>query len=180
MSPAESANLLLGLVAIVAVGTTLWAMVCVFWFTRPRRSSREYAPPVTIFKPLKGLDEELEDNLRTFFRLDYPVFQLLFCVADHDDPAIEVVRRLCHEFPECDAELVIGCPAFGLNPKVESLVAMDRRRKHDVFLISDSNVRVRPSYLRETVCYLADPGVGLVTNIFAGIGESHPGAVREH
>jgi ceramide glucosyltransferase len=180
MSPVVSANLLLGLVAIVAVGTTLWAMISVLWFTRPRQSSTGYAPPVTVFKPLKGLDEELEDNLRTFFRLDYPEFQLLFCVADDDDPAIQVVKKLCEEFPERDAELVIGCPTFGLNPKVESLAAMDRRRKHDVILISDSNVRVRPSYLRETVCYLADPGVGLVTNIFAGIGESHPGAVMEN
>jgi len=180
MSPAEGANLLLGLVAIVAVGTTLWSMACLFWVTRPRRRLADYTPPVTIFKPLKGLDEELEANLRSFFRLDYPTFQLLFCVADHDDPAIEVVRKLCAEFPNQDAELVIGCPDFGLNPKVESLAAMDRRRKYDVILISDSNVRVRPSYLRETVCYLADPGVGLVSNIFAGVGECHRGAIMEN
>ncbi len=180
MSPAQSANLLLGLVAIVAVGTTLWSMACLFWVTRPRRQSSDHTPPVTVFKPLKGLDEGLEDNLRSFFRLDYPTFQLLFCVADHDDPAIEVVQKLCAEFPQVDAELVIGCPAFGHNPKVESLAAMDRRRKHDVILISDSNVRVRPSYLRETVCYLADPGVGLVSNIFVGVGESHRGAIMEN
>ncbi len=180
MSPAQSANLLLGLVAIVAVGTTLWSMACLFWVTRPRRQSPDHTPPVTVFKPLKGLDEGLEDNLRSFFRLDYPTFQLLFCVADHDDPAIEVVRKLCAEFPDRDAELVIGCPAFGLNPKVESLAAMDRRRKHDIILISDSNVRVRPSYLRETACYLADPGVGLVSNIFVGVGEAHRGAIMEN
>ena len=57
---------------------------------------------------------------------------------------------------------------------------MDRHRKHDVILISDSNVRVRPSYLRETACYLADPGVGLVTNLFAGVGEVHAGAIMEN
>ncbi len=180
MSPAQSANLLLGLVAVVAVVTTLWSMACLFWVTRPRRQSPDHTPPVTVFKPLKGLDEGLEDNLRSFFRLDYPTFQLLFCVADHDDPAIEVVRSSCAEFPQVDAELVIGCPAFGLNPKVESLAAMDRLRKHDVILISDSNVRVRPAYLRETVCYLADPGVGLVSNIFVGVGESHRGAIMEN
>ena len=135
---------------------------------------------MTIFKPLKGLDEGLEQNLRSFFLLDYPCFQLLFCVADHDDPAIDVVRKLIGEFPDRDAQLVVGCPVFGLNPKVESLAAMDRHRKHDVILISDSNVRARPSYLRETVCYLSDPGVGLVTNLFAGVGEVHPGAVMEN
>ncbi len=84
---------------------------------------------MTIFKPLKGLDEELEENLRSFFRLDYPTFQLLFCVADADDPAIEVVKKLQSEFPDQDSKLVVGCPAFGLNPKVESLAAMDADRK---------------------------------------------------
>jgi len=57
---------------------------------------------------------------------------------------------------------------------------MDRHRKHDTILISDSNVRVRPSYLRETACYLAEPGVGLVTNMFAGVGEVQTGAVLEN
>jgi ceramide glucosyltransferase len=182
MSPSESANLLLGLVAMVAVTSTLFSMACVVWVTRNRRSRSlpDFAPPVTIFKPLKGLDEELEENLRSFFRLDYPTFQLLFCVADADDPAIEVVKKLQSEFPDQDAQLVVGCPPFGLNPKVESLAAMDRYRKHDVILISDSNVRVRASYLRETACYLAEPGVGLVSNLFVGVGEAYPSAIMEN
>jgi len=180
MSAAEGANLLLGLVAVVAVASTLAGIACVFWVTRVRGRRHDYAPPVTIFKPLKGLDEELEQNLRSFFRLDYPAFQLLFCVADTDDPAIEVVRKLEREFPDQDSRLIVGCPAFGLNPKVESLAALERHRKHELILISDSNVRVRPSYLRETVCYLAEPGVGLVSNLFAGVGELHASAVLEN
>ncbi|MFI5457118.1 MAG: ceramide glucosyltransferase [Isosphaerales bacterium] len=180
MSPAGGANLLLGLVAIVAVTSALGGMACLFWVTRDRRQVAPYTPPVTIFKPLKGLDEELEPNLRSFFLLEYPCFQLLFGVADADDPAIEVVQKLLREFPDQDVQLVVGCPVFGLNPKVENLAAMDRHRRHDVILISDSNVRVRPSYLRETVCYLAEPGVGLVSNLFAGVGEVHPSAVMEN
>ncbi|HZW33304.1 MAG TPA: glycosyltransferase [Isosphaeraceae bacterium] len=179
MSSLESANLLLGLVAVVAVASTLWSMACLFWVTRRRRRLAPHTPPVTIFKPLKGLDEELEENLRSFFRLDYPVYQLIFGVAEADDPAIEVVRTLQREFPDRDAQLVIGTPAFGLNPKVENLAAMDRHRKYDVILISDSNIRVRPSYLRETACYLAEPGVGLVTNLFAGVGEAQAGSAME-
>jgi ceramide glucosyltransferase len=126
------------------------------------------------------MDEGLEENLRSFFHLDYPVYQLLFGVADTDDPAIAVVRKLLAEYPDHDATLVIGNPAFGLNPKVENLAAMDRHRKHGVILISDSNVRVRPSYLRETACYLAEPGVGLVSNLFAGVGETYSGAAMEN
>ncbi len=180
MSAAESANLLLGLVAVVAVVSTLGGIACVFWVTRTRGRKSHFTPPVTIFKPLKGLDEELEQNLRSFFHLDYPSYQLLFCIADADDPAIDVVRKLANEFPGQDSQLIVGCPAFGLNPKVESLAAMEPYRKHDVILISDSNVRARPSYLRETVCYLAEPGVGLVSNLFAGTGEVHASAVLEN
>lgn len=173
-------NLILGLVAVVAVLSTLVSMGAVFWATWPRRRLPDHTPPVTIFKPLKGLDEGLEDNLRSFFRLDYPTYQLLFCVASPDDPAIAVVERLLTEFPDHDARLIVGCPVFGLNPKVESLAAMDRFRRYETILISDSNVRVRPSYLRETACYLADPAVGLVSNIFAGVGEEEFGAALEN
>ena len=180
MPSVEIANLLLALVATVAVVSAVGGIGCVFWVTRARKRLADHSPPVTIFKPLKGVDEELEENLRTFFALDYPTYQLLFCVADQDDPAIQVVRDLMSEFPEQDAQLIIGCPAFGLNPKVESLAAMDRHRKHEVILISDSNIRARPSYLRETVCYLSDPGVGLVTNLFAGVGEVHASAAMEN
>lgn len=171
---------LLGLVAALAVTSTLLSTAALYWVTRRRRNLPDHTPPVTILKPLKGVDEGLEDNLRGFFRLDYPDYQLLFGVADGDDPAVAVVNRLLTEFPGRDARLVVGCPVYGLNPKVENLAAMDRYRKHDVVLISDSNVRVRPSYLRETACYLAEPGVGLVSNVFAGVEEHQTGAVLEN
>jgi ceramide glucosyltransferase len=173
-------NHLLGAVATVAVVSTVFSFLSLLWVTRRRRNLADHTPPVTIFKPLKGVDEGLEENLRSFFRLDYPVFQLLFGVADADDPAIEVVERLLAEFPDRDARLVVGTPVFGLNPKVENLAAMAPYRRHDVILISDSNVRVRPSYLRETACYLAEPGVGLVSNLFAGVGETRFGAALEN
>jgi ceramide glucosyltransferase len=171
---------LLGVVAAVAVTTTILSFVSLFWVTRRRKGLPDYSPPVTIYKPLKGVDEGLEENLRSFFRLDYPDYQLLFGVADVDDPAIDVVNRLLAEFPDQDAKLVVGNPVFGLNPKVENLAAMDRYRKYDTILISDSNVRVRSSYLRETACYLAEPGVGLVSNLFVGVGEHQTGAVLEN
>jgi ceramide glucosyltransferase len=180
MSPILTANLLLGLVAMVAVAATFGSMGCLFWATRRRKRIPDYSPPVTVLKPLKGIDEGLEENLRSFFQLDYPVFQLIFGVADADDPAIAVVQKLQREFPDCDAYLVVGVPAFGLNPKVENMAAMDRHRKYEMILISDSNVRARPSYLRETVCYFAEPGVGMVSNLFAGVGEEHAGAAMEN
>ena len=173
-------SLLIGLVAAFAVATTVCSTVALLWATRRRSGLPDFTPPVTVFKPLKGCDEGLEENLRSFFRLNYPTYQLLFGVADPSDPAIAVVQKLLREFPAHDARLIVGNPAFGLNPKVENLAAMDRYRRHDTILISDSNVVVRPSYLRETACYLADPGVGLVSNLFTGVGEEHFGAALEN
>ncbi len=175
MPPVISSNVLLGLVAVVAVSTTLWSMGCLLWVMRRRRGLPDHTPPITILKPLKGIDEGLEENLRSFFQLDYPTFQMIFGLADANDPAIAVVQKLQGEFPDRDTQIVVGCPAFGLNPKVENLAAMEHHRKYDVILISDSNVRVRPSYLRETACYLADPEVGLVSNLFVGVGEVQRG-----
>ena len=180
MSHYLNSNNLLGLIALFAVTTAAVSTLTLFWATRSRKNLPNHTPPITILKPLKGRDEDLEANLRSFFELDYPIYQLLFCVAETNDPAIDVVNRLIEEFPEADATLIVGCPAFGLNPKVQSLAAMDRHRRHDILLISDSNVRVRPSYLRETACYLAEPGVGLVSNLFAGVDEQQTGAVLEN
>lgn len=176
----SNTDVVLCVAAAVAVVTTLVGLVAVFWVTRRRAALPDHTPPVSIFKPLKGEDEGLESNLRSFFQLDYPVYQLIFGVADAADPAVAVVRRLMAEFPLQDATLVIGHPVFGLNPKVENLAAMEPYRKHATILISDSNVRVRPEYLRETACWLADSRVGLVTNLFAGVEEEQLGAVLEN
>jgi ceramide glucosyltransferase len=173
-------DMLLVGVAALAVFSTLFSTLCLVIKTRRRRALPHHTPPITIYKPLKGVDEGLEANLRSFFELDYPEYQLLFGVAEADDPAIPIVEGLIREFPDRDARLVVGTPAFGLNPKVENIAAMAPHRKHNLILISDSNVRARPSYLRETVCYLADPGVGLVSNIFVGVEERQFGAALEN
>ena len=180
MAASQASNLILGVAAILAVGSTLASMVCLMWATRRRRNLPDHTPPVTIFKPLKGLDEGLEENLRSFFRARLPGLPAAVLRGRRGRPGDRRRPAADAEFPAATPGLIVGCPAFGLNPKVESLAAMARYRKHDVILISDSNVRARPSYLRETACYLAEPGVGLVTNLFAGVGERRAGAVMEN
>ncbi len=92
-------DLILGGVAAFAVASTLTTLAALFWATRRRRGLPDFTPPVTIFKPLKGLDDGLEANLRSFFELDYPTYQLLFGVADRDDPAIPLVQKLIEAYP---------------------------------------------------------------------------------
>ena len=112
-----SATLLLHAVAAFAVASTLVSTVCLLVKTRKRSNVPAHTPAVTIYKPLKGVDEGLGENLRSFFLLDYPCYQLLFGVADPNDRAAEVVRALMAEFPEMDARLVVGAPAFGAEPE---------------------------------------------------------------
>lgn len=123
--------------------------------------------PVSILKPLKGADQGLEENLRTFFELDYPVFELLFSIADLKDPACEVLERLMRQYPHVNAQVFVGDVDVGPNPKVNNLLRSYTEAKYDWILISDSNVRVQQDYLKRLVANL-EPGVGVLTAVVVG------------
>jgi ceramide glucosyltransferase len=137
------------------------------------------APAVSILKPLKGADPGLEENLRSFFLQDHPEYELLFGVDDADDPAVPVVRRLLLAHPERHARLVVSSATVGLNPKVNNLANIARVARHDLLLISDSNVRVDQGYLADMVAHLAQPGVGLVSSLIRAQGASGLGGALE-
>lgn len=150
-----------------------------------RRSARVGAgganrPLVSILKPVRGLDDQLEENLESFFRLDYPSFELLFCAPDRNEPALAIIEALRAKHPAVRSRVVLGESAAGLNPKVRVLANATRFARGELILVSDSNVRVRPSYLRETVAELDDPRVAAVSNLVAGVGERSLGASLEN
>lgn len=147
---------------------------------RRRRPRISFTPPVTIFKPLKGVDEHLEENLTRFFELGYPKYELLFGVADADDPAIEIVRNLQARYPNIASRLIIDSHRTGHNPKVNNLCNMASFARHDYWVISDSNVRVESNYLTNLVAAMSDPGVGLVTSLIRGVGGCCLGARLEN
>jgi ceramide glucosyltransferase len=126
-------------------------------------------PGVTVLKPLKGLDADLSRNLASFCEQDYPEFQILFGVADADDPAVRVVRQLQAAYPRADIGLVIDGRVYGTNYKVSNLHNMYRAAKHDVIVIADSDIRVGRDYLRRLASELQDPGVGLVTCLYRAV-----------
>jgi ceramide glucosyltransferase len=126
-------------------------------------------PPVSILKPLKGVDPEIWENFRSFCEQDYPEFQIIFGVSDPDDPAIEVVRRLQTEYPTRHI-LPIECHRIlGPNIKISNLVQMLPAASHDILLVSDSDIRVSKDYLRRVIAPLRDISVGLVTCLYRGI-----------
>jgi ceramide glucosyltransferase len=138
------------------------------------------APRVTVLKPLAGCDDDLEQNLESFARIDYPAFEILLGIADSRDPAFAVARRFAARHPAVAIRIVITDRHAALNPKVSQLIGLEREATGDIYVISDSNVRVAPSYLWSLVSELADPQVGMVTSLFTGAGEQTLGAAFEN
>lgn len=143
-------------------------------------SSPHFFPPVSILKPLKGLDDNLFDNLASFCQLDYPAYEVIISVQDHNDPAYRIARMVQQKYAECDISIVVQRCDAGLNPKVNNLIPAYERAKYSYFLISDSNVMVQRSYLKDIVRHMEDPSVGLVSNIIRGVGGYSLGSVLEN
>jgi len=121
------------------------------------------ARPISILKPLAGVDEGLEDNLRSFFNQSYPNFEILMAVSREDDPAVPIARRLIEAHPHIPASLLIaGEPPYP-NRKVRSIHVMVEAARHDLFVMSDSDIRVTPDMLHTIAAEFEDPRLMLTT-----------------
>lgn len=128
---------------------------------RPKRADHE--PPISVLKPLAGVDEGLEENLRSFFEQSYGEFEILFAVRSQKDPAIALVERLCPEYPTVPSRLIVtGEPPYP-NAKVFSLELMLGEARHDLIVMADSDTRATPEMLSTFASEFADPRVGLAT-----------------
>ena len=126
-------------------------------------------PPITVLKPLHGDEPLLEQALESFCRQDYPDVQIVFGVQDAADTAIPVVERLRQKYPSLDLDLVIDPTPHGLNRKIANLINMYPSARHDMLLVSDSDMHAAPDYLARVADALAEPGIGLVTSLYTGI-----------
>ena len=129
----------------------------------------EFTPGISILKPIRGLDRETYENYASFCEQDYPNFEILFGVSDANDPAIPVIQRLIRDFPARSIRLLIGSDPVGVSDKVNKLCRMAREARHDVLLVSDSDVRVEREFLRSTAAPFRDSGVGGVTCLYRGL-----------
>jgi ceramide glucosyltransferase len=145
----------------------------------------EFLPAISLFKPLHGDESGLEANLRTFFEQDYlahiaaaggvPVengvsrVELLFCARSDADEGLEIARRVAAEYPEITTKFVTSGAPWAANAKVCSLAAMAKVATHDLWAISDSDVRVTPDYLRRIVTPFANEQVGCATCLYRGV-----------
>lgn len=139
---------------------TLWAVLD---WRRQRAGGTDAAEPVSVLKPLHGLDDGLEENLRSFFEQDYPQFELLFAARREDDAGLALARKLSRQYPHVPARFfVTGEPPYA-NAKVWSLEIMTREAAHDLLVMSDSDIRVTPDLLRTLAREFADPRLGVAT-----------------
>jgi ceramide glucosyltransferase len=136
-------------------------------------------PPVSILKPLKGIDPEIYESFRSHCLQDYPEYEIIFGVSDAGDPAIESVRALQSEFPSHRIQLVICPEILGANIKVSNLIQMLAAARFDHLIVNDSDIRVPPEYLLRIIPPLADSRIGLVTCLYRGVAASTRGSRLE-
>lgn len=176
----RDAILLLALGPLVYYVLTLWASSAYFRSKKQGLSDRlNYTPPASILKPVRGLDREAYENFASFCQLDYPEYEVLFCVLDPDDPAVSVIEKLQADFPDRRIRLLMGAPAIGASGKVNKLCRLVQEASYDLLVISDSDVRVEPNYLREVAAPFADPKVGAVTVFFRSLIDGSMGATLD-
>jgi len=174
--------ILLGCASLALVMFGL-GVVFTIWHTRlasPEPPNGAW-PAVSLLKPLKGLEEELEANLECFYVQDYPgEFEIVFATTEEDDAALQVARRVARKHADVPTRFVHSDEHFGLNPKVANLAGAMAAAKHDLVLQSDANVRVRPDYLRKVVGEYRARGSSLLTSMVVGVGERSAGAAMEN
>lgn len=161
----------ISLICLCSVGYLIFAIIAVELFNRKRQvldKPNEFHPAVTIFKPIYGLDPEMEKNLRSFCQQDYPEYQVIFGLHSKNDPAIPIVKKLIREFNHVDISYIVDPRIYGSNQKVSNLINMHPSAKHDYLLIADSDMRVPANYLANVMSPFADEQVGAVTCLYSG------------
>ena len=164
----------LGLLGLVT--STIFALLAVaglekFLRVRTGAVGRGFEPPVSLLKPLDGDEPGLEAHIESFFRQDYPNFEILFCARSAADPGLEAARRVAARYPLIPARFLATGEETYINAKVSSMELMHGAAQHDIFIVSDSDVRVTPNYIGDVIAPFAREEVGAVTCLYRGVAD---------
>jgi len=158
---------------IPTIGGSIYVILCLlavlrFRTRRPRPSPFQFAslPPVSILKPVHGLEKNQRENLRSTCVQDYPDFQVVFSVQEKNDPAIPLLKEIQEEFGPDRVTVAIENRRAGTNGKINNMIGGLSYARHEILVISDSDVRLNPDYLKTIIAPLADPAVGCVCTLY--------------
>jgi ceramide glucosyltransferase len=164
-------------VLVLAIGPLVYYLLSLYctieYFRGVRRlppRDDSFTPPVSILKPVRGVDPEAYENFASYCRLDYPQYELVFAMADPHDPVIPVIEQLQRDFPDRSIRFVTDVPRVGENNKVNSLCRLVKEARFGLLVMTDSDVRVARDYLREVVAPFSDRRVGAVTCFYRCAG----------
>ena len=170
-------HFLLGVALVGTLTSSIFLLLTIagavrFWSDAAKIRARTPAdadlPSVSLLKPVHGLEAQLRENIESFFRQDYPCFEILFAADEEDDAALQVVREVSARYPQVPCRiLVTGKPPWP-NPPAYCFYRMSEVAKHGILVTSDSDVEVAPNYLREVVTPMLDSKVGMVTCVYRG------------
>jgi ceramide glucosyltransferase len=171
-------------ILVLAVAPLVYYMVaivaCVRFFHRERRKVLpDFRLPVSLLKPVHGVDFGSYENFASFCRQNYGQYEILFCVNDLCDPAVPVIQKVIADFPQVPIRVLSGADAVGTNRKVNNLALLAREARHEILVQTDADVRVGPDFLRELAAPFANREVGVVSCFYRGIVEPNLGAEIE-
>ncbi|MGH9741271.1 MAG: bacteriohopanetetrol glucosamine biosynthesis glycosyltransferase HpnI [Candidatus Acidiferrum sp.] len=169
------------LLALAPLAYYIAATFAAWRFFRQERARKlkKYTPPVSLLKPVRGVDFASYENYVSFCRQDYPDYEILFAVNDTMDEAVPLIHRLIAEFPGRQIRLLIGSEHLGWNRKVNKLACLSQEARHEILVLTDGDVRVGTNYLREVVAPFAEENIGAVTSFYRGIAQKNFGAELE-
>jgi ceramide glucosyltransferase len=140
------------------------------FFLRARKKTiGNYAPPLSILKPVRGVDFASYENYASFCRQEYPEYEVLFCVNELADPAVPVIRKLMADFPQRTIRMLSNAPQTGSNAKVNNLALLAKEARYELLVQSDGDVRVGPNYLREIAAPFESADTGVVSCFYRGV-----------
>jgi ceramide glucosyltransferase len=182
MIPSEFIEIIL-IVLIISAGIyNLFSLFCVLEFFGLKRQELKNQPhiPVSIMKPIKGIDPEIRENLQSFCRQDYPEYEVLLGFTELNDNAITVAGDIAVLHPDCNVRIITSKKNLGANQKVSNLQGILDAANYPLIAISDSDMRVDPCYLRKIVGeYYSNKNVGLITSLYKISNPASIGAAME-
>lgn len=136
------------------------------FFAAPQAIDQEFHPPVSILKPICGLDSNAYENLASFCQQDYPKYQIIFAVRNYQDPCIEIIKKIIYNFSDLDILLIVSDRVIGTNLKISNLANAAAKAKYEILVLADSDIRVGGDYLQRVIQPLQDKNVGVVTCMY--------------